>query len=405
MHIKSDFSKLRSLLKPNDELILIASDYCLDKISKSNRECFNSIHRIVRDFHEISHSETEQIVGMYANKHGTENIMLLTNEDSAQLVCAKLRDKFQIKGHSAEYIRPFVNKVVSKEQLGTTVRMYKFVKFSKEKYQHNKSEYLQTIIAKLGGFPLFAKPIDLVSSIGTHYIDDMYKLTQFAELALSSDYEFEIDEFIDGELLHCDSVLIDGQRKFFMVGKCSFPLARFFEGKPVGSIPIIDEKLFEQLKAFNDKVLKKLHGTNGVYHLEVFLQRKTKEIIFLEIAARTGGASITNVYEKIFGINLEEINYKIQMNLLKDLNIKKNSIYAGFLNFPSIKGTVKAINKPKINIEHEYIEYINAGDNMRQAKNLLDIACVVIFWDTNYNNITKCFETLKHWQMLELSNN
>ena len=175
--------------------------------------------------------------------------------------------------------------------------MPKYVQFDKLQYIQNKDSYLAAIQEHLG-FPLFAKPIDLVSSVETHFIPDMATLVNIADRIAAHAYEFEIDEFIDGDLFHCDAMIINGSVEFFMIGKCSFALSRFFEGKPVGSIPIIDRQKFDTLKSFCKKVFDKLNCPSGAYHLEAFCDRKTQEFIFLEVGARTGGALITKVYDK-----------------------------------------------------------------------------------------------------------
>lgn len=399
--IKLDFSKLKTLIA-NTKFVLIGSSYCLEQLNQTNKDCFEHIHKISRDFHEIDYNEIEQIVEKYIKQYGQQNIKLFTNEDSTHLACAKLREKHGIIGHNTQTILPFVNKVISKNKLRSKVKLPKFVEFNKILYKNHQTTYLNELVAQLGGFPLFAKPIDLVSSVETHRIDNFANLEKFATHAALHEYNFEIDEFIDGELFHCDAMIINGKIDFFMIGKCSFALSRFFEGKAVGSIPIIDNELFSQIKHFNNKVYKTLNCPDGAYHLELFLQKNTKELIFLEVAARTGGALITKVYEKVFGINIEETNYLIQMGLADKITINQQDIYAGFLNFPYIKGTVQKIKKPEISINHEFIEFVKPNDELYQAKNLLDISCSIIFWDKDYNVVSEHFEFLKHYQPLEL---
>ncbi|MCC7005248.1 MAG: hypothetical protein IT497_01220 [Ottowia sp.] len=401
VYIKCDFSKIKSYNK-NEENILIASPYCLNELSFKNRCHFNAVHQINRDFHQIDPDEVEKIVSHYVGEYGAENVRLFTNEDSTQLVCAQLREKYNIPGIGYDKLLPFVNKVISKKQLNNVVKIPKFLKFDKNSYLSDKKNYINKIVSDLR-FPMFAKPIDLVSSVETHRIDDISNLELICDRIAAHEYEFEIDEFIDGDLFHCDAMIIDGSVKFFMVGKCSFALARFFEGKPVGSIPIEDRALFERLQLFCEKVFKQLNCFSGAYHLEAFLDKNTKEFIFLEIGARTGGALITRVYEKIFGINIEETNYLIQMGHLKDVNIKDTAVFAGFLNFPNIAGRLQGIIKPVLDIESEFIEFVEKGKMLQQASCLLDMSCSIIFWDTSYEKVEKCFEALKHHQPLQLA--
>ena len=216
-------------------------------------------------------------------------------------------------------------------------------------------------------------------------------------------YEFEIDEFIDGELFHCDAMLINGSIRFFMGGLGGTGLAKFFEGKPIGSIPVNDQLIFDKLKKICKTVLTKLNAPSGAYHLEAFLEPKSQEFIFLEVGARTGGALLTRVYEKLFDLNIEETNYLIQMNLIDEVKIAQKNICAGFINFPTINGTVANLHKPNVNIEHEFIEFVARGDELEQAQNLLDISCSVIFWDNSYQKVEETFEFLKNYNPLVIS--
>jgi hypothetical protein len=214
---------------------------------------------------------------------------------------------------------------------------------------------------------------------------------------MTLDYQFEIDEFIDGELFHGDILLINGEVKFFMAGQCSFALSCFFEGKPVGSIPVNDPTLFKKLKDFFVQALMVLNPRSGAYHMEVFRDRKTGELVFLEVGARTGGALITKVYEKIYGFNVEEVNYKIQMGLCDDFSYEDPHIYAGFLNFPTINGVLtQIVDLPPMEIEYQFINFFREQSIACQAKNLLDISSSILFWDESFERVAETFERLKN---------
>lgn len=401
IYIKADFTRMKSLA--NTKFILLGSDYCLKHLSVKNKSCFEAIHQIGRDFHNVDHDEIERIVLHYIKLYGAEKIRLLTNEDSAQITCAKLRELYNIPGYSMDSMLPFVNKVISKNKLDNVVRIPKFIQFDKEAYLKDKDTYLSSIISKIGGFPMFAKPIDLVSSVETHFVPDLNALYKIAKRISQHDYNFEIDEFIDGDLFHCDAMIIDGDVKFFMSGRCSFALARFFEGKPVGSIPVKEEKLFNDLKEFCITIFKKLNCPNGAYHLEAFLDRSNQELVFLEVGARTGGALISRVYDKLFKINIEEINYLIQMRLINNFDVAQPEVFAGFLNFPTIKGKVLSLEPPILDIDSEFIEFVEPGETMHQAQNLLDMSCSIIFWDKSYDKVETTFEFLKNYEPLKLA--
>jgi hypothetical protein len=384
-------------------MILIASPYCLNELSVTNRCCFDEIHQISRDFHETDYHEIQEIIFFYIEKYGASNIRLLTNEDSAQLTYGRLREKYGIPGPKFDALLPFVNKVVCKERIKHTVKIPKFVHFDKQLYSNRTVLYLEELEAFLG-FPMFAKPIDLVSSVETHFIPDMQHLKKIADRIFSHPYEFEIDEFIEGDLFHCDALIVDESVQFFMAGQCSFALSRFFEGKPVGSIPVEDESRLESLKNFSLKVFSALKCHSGAYHLEAFLEKKSGELIFLELGARTGGALITKVYERLFSLNIEEANYKIQMELTKKITFQPRYLSCGFLNFPKMNGVVTEIRKPSLNIESEFIEFVSRGEELAQAKNLLDISCSILFWDTSPSKVKEAFDFLKNYHPITLEN-
>lgn len=92
IQIKSDFVKLKQAIGEG-KFILIASEYCINALSPENRSCFDAVYNeIPRDFHQIDYDVVEKIVNRYVKEYGSENIRLMTNEDSTHLVCAELRE-------------------------------------------------------------------------------------------------------------------------------------------------------------------------------------------------------------------------------------------------------------------------------------------------------------------------
>lgn len=391
--IKADFSSLKSKLK-EPRFILVGSGYCLRNLNTKNYCCFEAIHEVSRNFHHIDYDSLNQIVESYVQEHGAQNIRLLTNEDSTQINCAKLRELYGIPGDSVSEILPFVDKSISKRQLAKAVDVPKFLLFDKQEYKEKKNSYLNTFIEYLQ-FPMFAKPIDLVSSIGTYKIDDFATLQYIAEKISASEYDFEIDEFIEEDLFHCDIILNKGKIKFFMVGKYAYHLAQFSKGLPMGSIPVIEKALYDDFYTFANKVIKKLKCKSGAYHLEVFFNHRSKKFIFLEIAARTPGALLPMSYEIQFGVNIEELHYLAKMGLLAKFKMPDALNYAGWVTFPRKEGTVSDIQQPLISVQNQFIKYVSVGEALQQSENLLDASCSVIFWDASIGKIQSTFETLK----------
>lgn len=401
VYIKSDFSKL--CYSKNQKMVLIASEYCLTHLSPENRSCFDAVHELsTRDIHEINSREIEQIVLTYIKQGSPQSIRLLTNEDSAQLIIAKLRERYGISGPNADKMLPFVNKVVAKQRIGDAVRLPRFVSFDKEQYIESKEAYLNLLVEKIG-FPMFAKPVDLAGgSIETSYISNVNKLRDVAERILEHRYEFEINEYIDGDIFHCDALIINQEIKFFVVGKYSSSPSRLLRSAPLGIMQVVDQDMVEIFKRPCAKVVERLDCPSGAYHIEAFLKKNTEEFVFLGIAARNGGHCIPKMCDRRFGINIEEMNYSIQMGLVDDLEVTTKKVFLGSVAFPKMPGKVVGVNRPDIDIRNEFVEYAKVGDVFPQVQNVFDMACGVVFWDESYQKIVETIESLKNYNPLEM---
>jgi PAS domain S-box-containing protein len=391
--IKSNFSKLKHT-SGNQEFVLIASDYCINALSPENAACFDEIHTIPRDFHHADYAKIEKIVLSYLSSHSAENIRLLTNEDSAQLVCAKLNEKYNIPGFTTDDILPFVDKATSKKILTGKIKLPKFELFDKIKYQKTGNEYLHKIIQKIG-LPIFIKPIDLVSSLYTYKVNSLEEFMAVADEIMNYQYQFEVDEFIDGDLFHCDTLMNEGKIVFFTAAKYACPLSLFSKGAAIGSLPVADKKLFKRLGDFTKETIKNLAGKNGGYHLEVFLNKKD-ELVFLKIAARTPGALVPVMYEIQFGFNIEELHYTAHMGLLSNIHVNTNrNKFAAWITYPKPDGVIIDFKQPKVDAKYKFINHVTIGEKSATTKSLLDGACSFVLWDNSLKKLQQSFEYLK----------
>ncbi len=389
-------AKLSEVLdKKDSRFILIASDYCINNLSPENQQFFHEIHRIERNFHTPDITQIEPVINDLVAQYTAKALVLLTNEDSTQLSCALLRDKYNIGGNKIHDLIPYVKKNISKLKLEGIVKTPRFELFNKEKYDKNAEVYKTELIAEIG-FPMFIKPIDLVSSIGTHLVNDEKTLSIILATIRQSAWDFEIDEYIDGELFHCDFIVVHQDIKFFSACRYANPLAQFSKGKPMGSIPINDTALFDALCTFSFSALKALGIFSSAFHVEVFKDNKTGELIFLEAAARTPGALVPEMYEISHGVHIEKLHFLTQIAPEKVPDRQAPFLYAGWITYPKTDGIIKNICFPTLRIHHKTITYLEKGAQSSQASSLLDSVCSVLFWDTSHQKLTKIFERLRH---------
>ncbi|MCE2705802.1 MAG: ATP-grasp domain-containing protein [Proteobacteria bacterium] len=394
VQIKANFLDLKKI-SGNQKFILIASNYCIDNMTAENYSCFDEIYNIPRNFHHADYDIVEKVVGKYIKEYGAKNIKLMTNEDSAQMTCAKIRENNELHGLRVEEIQPFVYKTTSKKLVKKIVKTPKFLHFNKAEYITKKEGYLKKISEKLN-LPMFIKPVDLVSSLYTYRIDDLDTLRNIADEIITYEYEFEVDEFINGDIFHCDIVFNNSEILFFAACKYAFHLATFSKGNPMGGIQVIDSEIYKKLEEFTKKVTQELKCKNGAYHLEVFLEYKSNDLIFLEIAARTPGALVSNIYEIQYGFHIEEWHYLAHMGLLNNPELNNLNKFAGWITYPQEDGVIERFIKPSLDVKYKFIEHVSVGEKTNAAKSLLDATCSIIFWDTSLQKVHDDFEILKY---------
>ena len=225
----------------------------------------------------------------------------------------------------------------------------------------------------------------------------------------STDYNFELDEFLEGDLFHIDSVIYNGEAVFTGVCKYAAPNADFVNGKALGSYMLNENETdYVMLSSMNKKVLKALSPTNGITHMEVFKSQKHNAFIFLEIATRPPGASIPKMYEHNYNINLQELFFKFQMGYsasdLKINQISQNSSQLAWLWIPKTKtGYIEKLIMPKINSKLS-IKWHVVQDELVEKKSVSvrDRVCEVFIENENYEQLKYDFNYLKNFNFYDV---
>ena len=318
---------------------------------------------------------------------------IITNDESVLILLADLKLLLKIKGGQTVFqAKAFTDKLIMKKRVKDyNIKVPNFVTINFESYRKNEEAYLNELEAMLK-YPLFAKPINSAGSKNVKFIKDRSKLNSFLHKN-QFDFQFELDEFINSEeLYHVDSIVKDGDVFFSKACKYTYPNHLFLEGKPLGTIPVIDEKEIELFEKYNKEVLKSFEGiSDGVYHNEIF-KLPDNSLVFLEIASRAPGAGVSEMYEIMHDINLELANYLSQLNI--DFSIKNKGVYAAWIQYPILEGNVIELKTPNIlsNSKVEWNCEINQAYN--KATSVRDYGCRLVIWNENYEDLKKDFEYL-----------
>jgi hypothetical protein len=125
-----------------------------------------------------------------------------------------------------------------------------------------------------------------------------------------------LEEFIEGEVYHVDSLVNDGKVAVACANRYgNAPLEIATEGG-VSTSYTIDYKSAERRKLLkaNDKILKAFGFEKGVTHAEFIKSKADGEFYFLEIGARVGGAYTAEAFEAASGLNIWREWAKIEMS-------------------------------------------------------------------------------------------
>lgn len=337
-------------------LYLVVNEFCHHIVQQSQQSDYYNEIFVTNNF------DINSMVNLLNSIIGNSNDFdIITNSEETMPICGKLRVHYGLERE--DYAR-FYDKHVMKQKLLNSdfVKVPKYQLFKVAEYSAKGDEYLTDIIKNLK-FPLFVKPTQLFGSIDVKKImtdDEFYCWAS----NLHSNDEFEVDEFIDGTMFHCDSYIKDGEVLFTFVSENSRPCYDFAIGKMKGTIVLpqdsLDAKIFQQITL---QVLQKIGiPKGGVTHLE-FLRNKKNEIYFVEIAHRSAGCLIPRMY--LHHANIDTISSHILLQIDPDYNPRPEiNGYAAWACYPKMPGKVVKLNTPSSHLKSHYeIEWqVKVGD-------------------------------------------
>jgi len=99
----------------------------------------------------------------------------------------------------------------------------------------------------------------------------------------------------------------------------------------VGRMVSFTERCFEALP-------RPAHGF--AFHLELFEEDESAELVFCEVACRQGGGTINQVYEQAFGLMLLETSVRLQASLPIPSHSTRPRQSVGGLQAPLRRGTI-----------------------------------------------------------------
>ncbi len=386
---RTDWSEIKKDISEN--LVLVRFNHSGKELTDREKSDFDAVH-VVDDFEK---STLVDVIKPYVDLFGEDQVRIVTNDEWALLPAAKMRESLGIPGDALETIEKFRNKVRMKEVVFEAgLEVPKYCVFYPEEYRANPETYSAKVIDYLK-LPVFVKPIDGASSYGVAKITSKEDLKSWMEKNLDSSMTYEIDEFIEGRLYHCDCLVKDNEIVFFSIGKQDQPCFNFFQGTPIAT-RMLDptEPEYQRLKDYNKRVFEALSTVpNGATHLELFVTDDNR-YVFLEIAARVPGGYIPECYSKMFDFPFEEASFRLQMEKPTAINTKIKN-YVAYFYFPKTQGRVIKRQVPPIHSEYDCDFFVELGDEITQDPSLvINVASKMLIWNKDKEALFQDFHHL-----------
>ncbi len=230
--------------------------------------------------------------------------VLISVTEADMMDAARLRQRFDIAGPWPEQAEKVRNKLVMKRCVAAAgVRIPRFE--SLERWLAGDD------LAVAAERAIILKPIDGASSVDVRRFDDQVQLrealrdrrTGVARLdgddGSAHHGSFEVEEYVDGQVLFVDGVVKHGELQIFIVSRYLNTMLEFASGKPSGSIQLDGEVV---PRDWIERVLAAVEIRQGAFHLEVI--DDAGRLVFLEVGHRVGGGWTTESFRRKTGIHL-----------------------------------------------------------------------------------------------------
>jgi len=282
-------------------------------------------------------------------------VALLTLDEGNLLLCAKLRERFNIPGPRVIDITPYRDKLAMKAIVSRRTAWT-------PRCQHVNDSILNRgykRISKDIAAKMVAKPASSAGSNNVAIIRDERSFNKIISQCLTEEEDYEIEEYIEGSHYHCDTIFSGDECVFAACTEYASSTLNFQSGFPLGG-RVLDPSsdISKRLVAEAIPIVKELGVGTIAQHTE-FIVKKDGSIFFLESGGRPPGMFVVQAYEQAFKINFVElvVNEVLESVGLPQpaLNNRSSGDFqsAFYLVYPKEHGYVKSLVPPPTTCEAE----------------------------------------------------
>jgi biotin carboxylase len=246
---------------------------------------------------EFPLNELIHAVSYAARTRHIDRIVALDEFDMENV--AALREHLRLPGIGLTTIRYFRDKLAMRaraQECGILVPQFQHIL-----NYDDLREFMANVPA-----PWLLKPRAQASGIGMKKINSPEELWPWLDQLGDRQSEYLLEQFIPGSVFHVDGVVSERQVLFAEVHSYGAPPLDVSHQGGVFTTRTMprDSADARTLRDLHEKLIETLGLVRGVTHAEFLKAHADNRVYFLEVAARVGGAYISNMVETSTGINL-----------------------------------------------------------------------------------------------------
>lgn len=240
---------------------------------------------------------------------------------------------------------------------------------------------LRAYMASVHG-PWLLKPRAEASALGIRKIYEPEQLWRTLDELGDQQTNYLLEQFVPGDIFHVDSIVSEHKVVFSAVHQYGKPPMQVMHEGGVFTTRTVDRtsREWKDLTGLNARLAPDLGMARGVTHAEYIRAHEDGRLYFLEIAARVGGAFISDLVETATGINLWREWARIEVADLRGEPYLLPSFaekYAGSVLClaTSAEPDTSAFDAPEIVLrmkKHHHAGLIVSSDNAGRVRELLD---------------------------------
>ncbi|MEV0648335.1 ATP-grasp domain-containing protein [Phytomonospora sp. NPDC050363] len=249
-------------------------------------------------------SQVEALCAWIIDRYSVRHVVAL--HERAMTSAARLRTRFGLPGLSEDGVVLFRDKIAMKRAAAEAGILVP---------DHHRLDSIEDLRAvPLDGRAWVMKPR---YGVGSKHVSVVTSLAEASERWSTVDPgpgQFEIEEFVEGDLFHCDAVVEGGSLGFAEVSRYLANPGEFGPDGMAGSVNLPPGPFTRRVIALTAAVVAAFGFASGVLHLEVF-RTDGDELVLLEVAARPGGGGIDRYLSLAHGVNIIEAAVRVELGL------------------------------------------------------------------------------------------